>query len=76
MLTPFCVKIVNTILTRFYKNFVRENFLERKLDFNSILTKKRVFDKKVVKNLFYIAISCFTPDRTHRTQNAFFKFLM
>ena len=76
MLTPFCVKIVNTLLAHFYKNFVRENFLERKLDFNSILTKKPVFDKKVVKNPFYIAISCFTADRTHRTQNALFKFLM
>lgn len=60
----------------FGKNFVRENFLERMLEFNGILTKKRVFDKKVVKNLFYIAISCFTPDQPHRTQNALFKFLM
>lgn len=55
---------------------MRENFLERTLEFSDILTKKRVFDKKVVKNLFYIAISCFTPDQPHRTQNAFFKFLM
>jgi hypothetical protein len=31
---------------------VRENFLERKLDFNGILTKKPVFDKKVVKTSF------------------------
>ena len=60
----------------FYKNFVRENFLERKLDFNGILTKKPVFDKKVVKTVFYIVISSFTPDRLHRTQNALFKFLM
>lgn len=52
MLTPFCVKTVNTLLTHFYKNFVRENFLERKLDFNGILTKKPVFDKKVVKTAF------------------------
>ena len=65
-----------TLLTHFYKNFVRENFLERKLDFNGILTKKRVFDKKVVKTVFYNVISCFTPDQPHRTQNAFFKFLM
>lgn len=63
-------------LTHFYKNFVRENFLERMLDFNGVLTKKRVFGKKVAKYAFYIAISCFTPDLTHRTQNAFFKFLM
>ena len=28
---PFCVKIVNMLLTHFYKNFVRENFLERKV---------------------------------------------
>lgn len=76
MLIRFYVKIGLTILTRFYKNFVRENFLERKLDFNGILTKKPVFDKKVVKNLFYTAVSCFTPDQPHRTQNAFFKFLM
>lgn len=55
---------------------MRENFLERMLDFNGILTKKRVFDKKVAKTFFYIAISCFTPYRTHRTQNALFKFLM
>mgnify|MGYP007036965876 CR=1 FL=1 len=55
---------------------MRENFLERMLEFNGILTKKPVFDKKVVKTTFYIAISCFTPDPSHRTQNAFFKFLM
>nr|DAI14995.1 MAG TPA: hypothetical protein [Caudoviricetes sp.] len=29
-----------------------------------------------MKNLFYTAVSCFTPDLTHRTQNALFKFLM
>lgn len=55
---------------------MRENFLEKMLEFNGILTKKRVFDKKVVKTVFYLAISCFTPDQAHRTQNAFFKFLM
>ncbi len=76
MLTPFCVKIVLTLLAHFPKNFVRENFLERKLDFNGILTKKPVFDKKVVKNLFYLVISSFAPDQPHKTQNAFFKFLM
>lgn len=64
------------LFAHFYKNFVRENFLERMFDFNGILTKKRVFDKKVAKTLFYIAISCFTPDRSHRTQNALFKFLV
>ena len=63
-------------MTHFYKNFVRENFLERILDFNGILTKKHVFDKKVAKTIFYIAVSSFTPDQPHRTQNAFFKFLM
>lgn len=30
----------------------------------------------MAKTVFYVAISCFTPDLTHRTQNAFFKFLM
>ena len=60
----------------FYKNFVRENFLERKLDFNGILTKKPVFDKKVVKTIFDITISSLTPDQLYRTQNALFKFLM
>lgn len=55
---------------------MRENFLERKLDFNGILTKKPVFDKKVVKTIFDLVISCFTPDQPHRTQNALFKFLM
>lgn len=55
---------------------MRENFLERKLDFNGILTKRRVFDKKVAKTVFYNSISCFTPDQAHRTQNALFKFLM
>nr|DAP84191.1 MAG TPA: hypothetical protein [Caudoviricetes sp.] len=29
-----------------------------------------------MKTFFYIAISSFTPDQAHRTQNAFFKFLM
>lgn len=55
---------------------MRENFLEKTLDFNGILTKKSVFDKKVVKNILYIVISCFTPDRAHRTQNALSKFLV
>lgn len=55
---------------------MRENFLERKLDFNGILTKKPVFDKKVVKIIFDIIISSLTPDQPHRTQNALFKFLM
>lgn len=55
---------------------MRKNFLERKVDFNGILTKKPVFDKKVVKTIFYPAVSCFTPDQPHRTQNALFKFLM
>ena len=65
-----------TLLAHFYKNFVRENFLERKLDFNGILTKRPVFDKKVAKIIFYLAVSCLTPDQPHRTQNALFKFLM
>lgn len=64
------------LLTDFGKNFVRENFLERMLEFNGILTKKRVFDKKVAKLIFYIAVSSFTPNQLHRTQNALFKFLM
>lgn len=55
---------------------MRENFLERKLDFNGILTKKPVFDKKVVKTIFDTAISSLTPDQLHKTQNALFKFLM
>lgn len=76
MLIPFYVKTVNTLLGHFSKNFVRENFKRKKLDFNGILTKKRVFDKKVVKTVFYPAISCLTPDQPHRTQNALFKFLM
>lgn len=49
MLTPFCVKTVNTLLAHFYKNFVRKNFVREKFNFNGILTKKPVFDKKVVK---------------------------
>lgn len=60
----------------FSKNFVRENFKRKKLDFNSILTKKPVFDKKVVKTIIDTVISSLTPDHTHRTQNALFKFLM
>lgn len=55
---------------------MRENFLERMLEFNGILTKKPVFDKKVVKTIFDTAISSLTPDRAHRTQNALLKFLM
>lgn len=55
---------------------MRENFVRENLIFNCILTKRRVFDKKVVKTVFYIAISSFTPDQLHRTQNALFKFLM
>lgn len=55
---------------------MRKNFLERMLEFNGILTEKPVFDKKVAKTTFYIAISCFTPDQPHRTQNALFKFLV
>lgn len=41
-----------TFLAHFYKNFVRENFKRKKLDFNGISTKKPVFDKKVVKTSF------------------------
>lgn len=55
---------------------MRENFLERNLDFNGILTKKPVFDKKVAKTIFDLVISSLTPDRPHRTQTALFKFLM
>lgn len=55
---------------------MRENFLYIMFEFNGILTKKPVFDKKNSENVFYIAISSFTPDHSHRTQNAFFKFLM
>lgn len=54
------------LLTHFYKNFVRENFLERMLDFNGILTKKRVFDKKVAKTFFYTAVSSFTANRPRK----------
>lgn len=46
---------------------MRKNFLERKVRFNSILTKTADFDKKVVKTVFYFAISCFTPNQPHRT---------
>ena len=52
MLTPFYVKIVNTLLAHFSKNFVRENFVREKFNFNGISTKKPVFDKKVVKTPF------------------------
>jgi hypothetical protein len=54
----------------FYKNFVRKNFLERKLDFNGILTKKPVFDKKVAKTIFCLAISSLrlTGSTGRRTQ--------
>lgn len=55
---------------------MRENFLEKKLDFNGILTKKPVFDKKVAKTIFDKCLSSLTPDQLHRTQNALFKFLM
>lgn len=70
MLTPFCVKIVNTLLTHFYKNFVRKNFLRRKFNFNGILTKKRVFGKKVVKTSFTLSfhvlhLTAPTGRRTH-----------
>lgn len=52
MLTPFCVKTVNTFLAHFSKNFVRKNFVRKKFNFNGILAKKPVFDKKVVKTSF------------------------
>lgn len=55
---------------------MRENFVRRKLDFNGILTKKPVFDKKVAKIIFDLVISSLTPDQLHRTQNALFKFLV
>lgn len=53
-------------LTHFGKNFVRENFLERMVEFNSILTKRSVFDKKVAKFIFYSPKSSFTPIRPHK----------
>ena len=37
------------LLTHFSKNFVRKNFVRKEFNFNGISTKKRVFDKKVVK---------------------------
>ena len=40
---------------------MRENFLERKLDFNGILTKKPVFDKKVVKTSFTLPFHVLHP---------------
>ena len=33
---------------------MREKYLERKVRFNSILTKKAILDKKVVKTIFYV----------------------
>nr|DAE72870.1 MAG TPA: hypothetical protein [Caudoviricetes sp.] len=59
-----------TLLAHFYKNFVRENFLERKVDFNCILTKKPVFDKKVAKTSFttqfhVLHLTALTGRRTH-----------
>ena len=58
------------LLERFSKNFVRENFLEGKLDFNGILTKKPVFDKKVAKTSFTLPFQVLqltspTGRRTH-----------
>lgn len=38
-----------TFLAHFSKNFVRKNFVREKFNFSGILTKKPVFDKKVVK---------------------------
>lgn len=55
---------------------MRKNFLERMFEFNGILTKKPVFDKKVAKSIFDIVISSLTPDQLHKTQNALFKFLV
>lgn len=52
MLTPFCVKTVNTLLVHFSKSFVRKNFVRENLIFNGILIKKPVFDKKVAKTSF------------------------
>lgn len=46
---------------------MRENFLEIMLDFNGILTKNRVFDKKVAKFIFYKAPFIFYTYRSHRT---------
>lgn len=58
------------------KKLCEKNFVREKFNFNSILTKRPVFDKKVVKTVFDNSISCLTPDQPHRTQNALFKFLM
>lgn len=38
-----------TLLAHFSKNFVRKNFVREKFNFNGILAKRRVFDKKVMK---------------------------
>ena len=55
---------------------MRENFLEKLLDFNDNLTKKDVFDKKVAKSIFYKVLLIFYTHHSHRTQNALFKFLV
>nr|DAV76637.1 MAG TPA: hypothetical protein [Caudoviricetes sp.] len=49
---------------------MRENFLERMFEFNSILTKKPVFDKKVAKTSFtlpfhVLRLTSPTRRRTH-----------
>ena len=49
---------------------MRENFLERKVDFNGILTKKPIFDKKVAKTSFTLPfqvlhLTSLTGRRTH-----------
>lgn len=54
------------LLMLFGKNFVRKNFLERMVEFNGILTKRCVFDKKVAKFIFYNPKSSFTPIRPHK----------
>lgn len=55
---------------------MRKKLCERKVQFNGILTKNSIFDKKVVKSIFYKAPFIFYTYRTHRTQNALFKFLV
>lgn len=68
----FLVKKFNALR----KKLCEKKLCERKVQFNSILTKNLIFDKKVVKFIFYKAPFIFYTYRSHRTQNALFKFLM
>nr|DAL28128.1 MAG TPA_asm: hypothetical protein [Caudoviricetes sp.] len=61
-------------MAHFSKNFVRKNFVREKFNFNGILAKKPIFDKKVVKTSFTLSFHVLRLTRPTRRRTHFSSF--